>query len=211
MKYGVDIASTRLDDLDKRLLEDVRLQLLLGKSVSVLDGGCGQGGLSVALAKAGATVIALDRDDYLASIETKLKTEVALPGSVTFTQGDISTVDLSTIGRFDMVVLQRVLHYVPYETAKNILTNLGKYSDRLYLSLTGTNTEIARYYTQNEVTILDRWGYLDSVGQELFSITAPICLYQEVEILELLGEAGWMLEWTRVSDFGNIKVVARKK
>jgi len=211
MKYGVDVTSSRLDDLDKRLLTDVSLRVTHEEMATVLDVGCGQGGLSVALAKVGATVVALDRDDYLHCIETRLKEKPELSVSVQFIHDDISTMDLSTIGHFDMVVMQRVLHYLPYQTAKNILSILRQCTDRLYLSVTGVQTEIGHHYTQAEVAIDKRWDYLDVVGQELFSITAPICLYYEIEVRELLRETGWKIEWSRISDFGNIKVAATKQ
>lgn len=211
MKYGVDVANSRLDDLDKRLLTDVRLRVGRGEVVRVLDIGCGQGGLSVALAQAGATVVALDRDDYLQNIKVRLENEPALSGSVEFVQADISEIDLSTLGNFDCVVLQRVLHYLPYVTAKNVLITLRQQSEQLYVSVTGIETEIGRHYAHRDVIIDSRWSYLDARGQELFSMTAPLCLYQEAEIHSLLKETGWIVSWSRVSDFGNCKVVATRQ
>ncbi len=207
MQYGVDIASTRLDDLDKRVLADVRERVDRGEEVSVLDIGCGQGGLALALAAAGTRVRALDIDDYAEVIQAQsAKTDT----KIDFIQADIRDWLTTNTVEFDLVVLQRVLHYLPYEDARTVLEKLRLQSDTLYVSVTGTTTAIASHYDALRLPLSKRWGGLDATGQELFSITAPLCLYTEDELRTLLEETGWKIEWLRVSDFGNIKVAARR-
>ncbi len=207
MQYGVDIASTRLDDLDKRVLADVCEQVDRGEEVSVLDIGCGQGGLALALAAAGTRVRALDIDDYAEVIQAQsAKTDT----KIDFIQADIRDWLTTNTVEFDLVVLQRVLHYLPYEDARTVLEKLRLQSDTLYVSVTGTTTAIASHYDALRLPLSKRWGGLDATGQELFSITAPLCLYTEDELRTLLEESGWKIEWLRVSDFGNIKVAARR-
>jgi SAM-dependent methyltransferase len=207
MKYGVDIASTRLDDLDKRVLADVCERIGRGEAVSVLDVGCGQGGLALALAAAGAAVTALDIDDYEEAIQAS---SIPHSDAINFIQVDIRDWLATNTERFDLVVLQRVLHYLPYEDVRTVLEKLHAVSGTLYLSVTGTSTVIANHYDALSLPLSERWVGLDTVGQELFSITAPLCLYTEDEIRTLLEETGWEIEWLRVSDFGNVKVVASK-
>ncbi len=207
MQYGVDIASTRLDDLDKRVLADVCEQVDRGEEGSVLDIGCGQGGLALALAAAGTRVRALDIDDYAEVIQAQsAKTDT----KIDFIQADIRDWLTTNTVEFDLVVLQRVLHYLPYEDARTVLEKLRLQSDTLYVSVTGTTTAIASHYDALRLPLSKRWGGLDATGQELFSITAPLCLYTEDELRTLLEESGWKIEWLRVSDFGNIKVAARR-
>jgi SAM-dependent methyltransferase len=206
MQYGVDVASTRLDDLDKRVLAAIERMVSARVSPCVLDVGCGQGGLAVALAAAGATVTALDIDDYAETINLRTTNT-----SIDFIQADIRDWVATNTERFDLVVLQRVLHYLPYKDAQIVLEKLRHVSDKLYLSVTGTTTAIASHYDALTMPITERWGKLDVVGQELFSITAPLCLYAESELGELLKKTGWQIEWLRVSDFGNIKVEAKKR
>ncbi len=204
MKYGVDIASTRLDDLDKRVLADVRERISRGEEVSVLDVGCGRGGLTAALVAAGATVTALDIDDYRDEYVGYTN------GRLEWVRADIRAWVKDNMKQYDIVVLQRVLHYLPYHDVKKLLVALRGVTDTLYLSVTGTTTAIANHYDKLGEPLERRWDVLDMIGQELFSITAPICLYSEEEILGLFKDGGWEVEWARVSDFGNIKVVAAK-
>ncbi len=203
MEYGVDVASTRLDDLDKRVLAAIERMVSARVSPCVLDVGCGQGGLAVALAAAGATVTALDIDDYAETINLRTTNT-----PIDFIQADIRDWVATNTEQFDLVVLQRVLHYLPYEDARMVLEKLRLVSDTLYLSVTGTTTAIGQHYEAKMQPIIERWGRLDAAGQELFSISAPLCLYTESELRELLIKTGWEIEWLRVSDFGNIKVEA---
>lgn len=206
MQYGVDIASTRLDDLDKRVLATVAGMVATGRRPRVLDAGCGQGGLARALVQVGAAVTALDIDDYSDVIHEQ---SVSHSDAINYIQADIRDWVATNTEQFDLVVLQRVLHYVPYEDARMVLEKLHSVSDTLYLSVTGTTTTIASHYEALTKPITERWGKLDAVGQELFSISAPLCLYSEGEVRTLLAETGWQVEWLRVSDFGNIKVEAK--
>jgi SAM-dependent methyltransferase len=202
MQYGVDIASIRLDDLDKRVLADVRERVDRSEMVSVLDVGCGQGGSALALAEAGAAVTGIDITDYSSAFQTEGITKFR------FLKADVREWLRDTQTQFDIVVLQRVLHYLPYGEARTVLENLRLVTATLYLSVTGTTTAIANHYGALALPLSVRWGGLDTVGQELFSITAPLCLYREEELLGLLRDCGWEVRWSRVSDFGNVKVVA---
>jgi 2-polyprenyl-3-methyl-5-hydroxy-6-metoxy-1,4-benzoquinol methylase len=208
MHYGVDVGATRLDDVDKKVLARVRELVVAGRKPMVLDIGAGAGGLAVVLATAGAQVAALDIADYRQEITARAVQAGIAVDTIEIVVADAVTWPATTAIHYDIVVIQRMLHYLPYYDTVVLLERLHVITDELYLSVTGTTTAIAKHYSALSEPIEARWGRLDLVGQELFSITAPMCLYSEDEILELLISTGWQVDWHRVSDFGNVKVVA---
>ncbi len=204
MEYGVDVASMRLDDLDKKIVAAVRERTLAGLSTRVVDVGCGKGGLCVALLAAGAEVIGIDIGAYETTIRESLMSADVDATRFSYYQQDLRHGDIPAC---DMLVLQRVLHYVPYTDAQAWLKQCRTQATQLFVSMTGVATAIGQHYAAAQLPVHERWGRLDEVGQQLFSITAPLCLYTETECLQLLRDAGWEVAWSRVSDFGNIKVV----
>jgi len=208
-KYGVDVGAIRLDDLDKKVCQAVAKRRQQGVEVSVLDIGCGAGGLATALATLGANVTALDIDDYQSSFATNdIPTE--LKRRITFVQADIREYVATLRTPVTLVVMQRVLHYLRYEEAVLVFRTLASHvKGEFFLSVTGASTEIAHYYPYLERLLNERFGILSPPGQEKFSMTAPVCLYTETEVIALLQETGWQVVSHRVSDFGNIKVVTQ--
>lgn len=209
MKFGVDVGSARLDDLDRQVLTYVEMRTKQGLPTTVLDVGCGAGGLALSLARVGAVVTALDIDDYVEVISAKAEALSLPAGKIVFIQSDIASFLNQSRTRFDCVVLQRVLHYLQYNEARKVLIKLAERTTMLYMAVTGTTTAIVQHYSVLELPIDQRFEILDAAGQELFFITAPVCLYTEAEIKRLLAETGWHVTWSRVSDFGNIKVAAQ--
>lgn len=212
MKYGVDVGKVRTDDWDKRLLAEVAARVARGQYVSVLEVGCGVGAQAVRLAEAGAEVMAIDIVDYGVEVTDRAK-KANVPNLVKWQRCDVRdyVTTTSPADAFSFVSMQRVLHYLSYSDAKELLLNLKKITDTaLYLSVTGITTAIADYYNAKNLPLAERWGTLNTAGQQLFSITEPLCLYSEAEILELLEDTGWQIEKIRTSDFGNVKVVTNK-
>ncbi len=211
MSYGVDVGALRIDDWDKLLLSEVAHTVSTGTIVSVLEIGCGAGAQAVRLAEAGAVVDAIDIADYKKDVFRRAQSS-GVSDRVTFTQADMRLFleEKVSSSLYTFASIQRVFHYVPYDDAKKFLERLRLCTQQaLYLSVTGTTTAIAKYYVQKNEPLLLRWGMLDKEGQQVFSIHEPLCLYSEAEILELLTETGWEVIRHRVSDFGNIKIVAR--
>lgn len=207
--YGVDVAKERTDDLDRRLLAELA-QEPKKKGARVLDLACGSGGMSQKIVKLGAAVVAVDIEDYrhnFAAIREKLAVPEA---ELRFVQADLATLNLQDFGRFDFVLWQRAIHYLPYATAKDFLIRLrGVVNKRLFLSATGLETAVAEYYSAKEERPQNRFAVLGPLGRELFFIDQPVCLYRPEELVELLQDAGWQVEECWVSAFGNIKLTAR--
>lgn len=212
MQYGVDVAVRRADDLDKLMLEEIAVRKAHNEGVTALDIGCGAGGQSRRLALRGADVTAIDILDYteeFAVINNTLQAE-GLPNPISFIQANVLDWVNVTSTSFDIVALQRTLHYFPYQKAKKLLEALKtRTTSTLYLSVTGATSAIADNYPSLSVPIEERFAVLSPDAQVTFSISAPLCIYHESEILDLLNAAGWEVARLHVSDFGNIKAVAR--
>ena len=204
--YGVDIAEHRADDLDKRVLSQVGLEAV------VLELGCGAMGLSKRLAEKGVTVLAVDIDDF--STEVPVGQE-----RISFNQTDMrKELDIPNLDSVTDIVMQRTLHYLSYAEAKKLLQSLYKLmkkhstvnctiSGKLFISVSGLDSEIGQDLVEGHTSLDKRFSLLTPAGQEKFFISKPVCLYTEAEFRNLLIETGWRIDEMWVSAFKNLKAV----
>lgn len=197
--HGVDVAVNRADDLDKQALTYIAEH----PGCRMLDLGSGAGGQSKRMVDAGAQVVALDQFDFTAQFAVMESKQVQ------FILGDMAEVATLLEGQmFQAVVCQRTIHYVPYAAALQLLRNLRTLvTDKLFISVTGVGSLVGDVYPAAATPLPERFAPLSELGQEMFSITEPVCLYSEAEFRQLLCEAGWQVDECWVSAFGNIKAV----
>lgn len=193
-KYGVDVALKRADDLDKKMLAYVSEHL----GCSVLDLGCGGGGQSERLAATGAKVTGIDIVDQ-ESGQNEFK----------FVCADIRNLPEIIQGKkYTIASFQRTIHYLSYNEAKELLKYLTTViEDKLFVSVSGIESDIGSNYQDKNKPIQDRFCRLDQNDAETFRIKESICLYTPEEFMVLLQECGWQIEECWVSAFGNIKVI----
>jgi len=203
--YGVDVAVTRMDDVDRKLIAHIATK----KHPRVLDVGCGAGGQSSRMAAAGAQVLGIDISDFSDAFETLRKTNLLSTQVLQFEQADMTRLQKVLQGRiFDDCCMQRVLHYVPYPVALQVLSTLRAcVKDRLYISVTGLGSAIGTEYADTHKNVATRFCRLQEVDAVKFSIHEPVCLYTQEEFVTLLETAGWKVETCWVSAFGNVKAV----
>ncbi len=79
--FGLQVSAQRLDDLDRLALQAAARGPF---PVHALDLGCGEGVVSCLLARAGATVVAIDRQDYETSVLNRASVCGEATGSVRF-------------------------------------------------------------------------------------------------------------------------------
>jgi len=203
--YGVDVASRRADDLDKLAIEQIASQ----SHSTILDLGSGMFGQSIRLAQAGAGVTAVDKDDF-----QKVLQQVKKENNLAVDQLDFIQVDLRDLTqrladkKFDHAYCQRTLHYLKYSEANELLSFLRQIiHGRLYISVSGLDSEIGDKYPDKEKSVENRFAKLCEADQEKFFINEEICLFRQAEFENLLERSGWLVERCWLSAFGNIKAV----
>lgn len=196
--HGVDIATQRADDLDMMAVEYVRA--FDGKP-KALDVGCGQLGQSHRMADAGASVLAMDIEDYSSAVGDNQ--------SIRFVKG--SVLEKPALGTFDLVISQRMIHYLTYTQAGEMVAwmrGLVPKDGKLYLSASGLNSELGNDYPGVLVPIGNRYAQLSTEMATKHAILAPVCLYTDMELASLVEMNGWVIEKVWLSPFGNVKLVA---
>lgn len=213
LEYGVDVTARRADDLDRKALARVfeLQQSAPTTDVTVIDLGAGSGGQATRFQAAGATVIAVDCADYSNSqLYHHVQTRVNQP--ISFVLSDMNKyVQTLEEGSITICHLQRVVHYLPHAAAIAMLRTLSLVvTDRLYVSVTGSESAIGRAYHYDVHTPLSkRYSVLSIQGQEDFCISAPMCLYSYDEFCTTIASTGWTIIESWTSAFGNIKIIAR--
>lgn len=202
--HGVDVALKRADDLDRKVLE----YIMLHPVCRVLDLGSGAGGQSLRMATAGALVTAVDQFDF----SEQFAAYQLSPDALIFVAGDLRQLsDLLPDQTFAVALCQRTIHYLPYTEAQTFLQELTTIvEDKLYISVTGSFSLVGDTYPFGAVSIERRFGQLSALGQEMFSMVEPVCLYNQAEFTALLQSAGWIVDACWESAFGNIKAVCSK-
>ena len=202
--HGVDVAVKRADDLDHKVLE----YIATNPDCQALDLGSGAGGQSVRMAAAGARVTAIDQYDF-----SEQFANYGQPvDKLAFKQGDVREVTSLTLDTaFDIALCQRTIHYLPYDAALTFLSELVPLvKDGLYISVTGSGSLVGDSYPCAAATVSERFCELSELGREMFSINEPVCLYNQIEFIQLLESAGWTVDECFESKFGNIKAVCSK-
>jgi len=209
-RHGADIASQRADDLDLGCLDYVRKQIDVKKKLQVLDIGGGLGAQSFRVADLGAEVLMIDLSDREKNIEAY--NVRAGRKAIRFLRQDVREIDTwpQDIG---CVYSQRMLNYLPYPDALELLTTLSRCvlpGAFFFFSSGGIDTEYGRDYPDRDKPMEERFTFLTPAMAAKHTITSKVCLYREAELCALAGRAGLTVDHAWTSPFGNPKVVAYK-
>jgi SAM-dependent methyltransferase len=208
--HGVDIAAQRADDLDTAALEFL---IKVGGHARALDAASASGGQAARMAVAGADVVALDIDDYTDACNAVAAAH-GVEEQVRFVQHDLTHLDeaaAAALGEFDAIVCQRMIHYVPYSHAIDIVRRLKRLlrkGGRLYLSASGLHSELGDGYAAATAPVDMRYSPLSDEMVERHGINGPVCLYSVANLAQLIEAAGMRVERVYASAFGNIKAIA---
>lgn len=206
-KFGVNVSSYRIDDLDKELLAHIRQINSLTHQSHILSLGSGDAFMARHILDANSKIVAVDIDDYSSEYAEIIK-EYGVD-NVSFLQTDALTYTKEQSHQlFDYVLCQRMIHYLPHEEAGKLLHNLSSMTEqKLFISTTGIESAIGDNYSQSNEPVGDRFSTLSEYDQETFSITEPVCLYTQKEFEALLQSSGWYIEKIWTSAFGNHKAI----
>lgn len=219
--HGIDVASQRLDALDRLACDLVAHQRRQhpDRSPLAIDMGCGAGGLCAALAAAGADCLGIDRIDFGQAFQ-RLNDERAVGGKtaperVRFLLADFLALSPDFLSQYQgaasLIVSQRALHYTPYPHAVAAIQKfrgLLRPDGRFFLGLSGLGSELAEGYAAALVPLEQRFARLAECMAKRHGILQPICLYEADDVARLLTQGGFMPERIFTSAFGNIKAVA---
>jgi SAM-dependent methyltransferase len=198
--HGCDIASQRLDDLDRMCLSASRSL----PSSTVIELGAGRCGLANKLSREGANVTAVDLRDF--AHEAALRVEFIRADAIEFMQ----SIRNSSV---DIIVSQRTLHYYPYARAVTLLRNICrslKKNGLLFISASGLDSELSEGYIGKKMLVTNRHTKLAAGMSEKHNIIEPVTLWSEEELNNSVIESGLSIEKIYSSEFGNVKVIARK-
>ena len=209
--HGIDVATQRADDLDRMAIAHIKALVAQQQRVYALDAGCGHGGQAARMAQAGAYVQALDCEDYSTQVAQSMFAKGIQNGYV-FQRASVET--HPWIGPSDVILCQRMIHYLKRDNARDVLfwfRCIAKANARLFLSASGMDSELGEGYGGKTQPVHERFAPLSPVMAEKHAIYPPVCLYRVDELSELAREAGWIVENAFLSEFGNVKLVARKE
>lgn len=90
----------------------------IGRRIEILEVGCGYGRDTIAFAKEGFDVLAVDVAKHgllLANENYKSASRIDLPGSIRFLHGTVGTLAAAVVGKFDGISSHRTLHLMQRE------------------------------------------------------------------------------------------------
>ncbi len=206
--HGSDIASQRIDELDRMSLKQACQEL----EVNVLDIGCGLGAQSVRFALLGAKVTAVDIVDSGHTISDHLALLGMKTDAVDFRKTDICSFMDRCDKTYNVIYSQRFIHYLSYKEAFRLAEKLYQHTEKgghVFISASGMSSELSNGYDAGK-TIEERFSKLEPQMAQKHGILEPVCLYYKEELQELFAKVGYTPVSIWTSSFGNVKAVFKK-
>lgn len=210
--HGSDIASQRIDDLDRRALR--HLLRMIGRDGAApvcIDLGCGLGWQGVRFALLGARAHLFDQLPQSALVGAVRASGAAL----SYTRCDLNALQGGDLPpRVCIAFSQRSVHYLHPRAARGLIRVIAARMARgglFFLSASGMSSELGMGYPGAAVPWEARFAQLDPLMQVKHGITAPVCLYSEGDLAQLMACSGFEIIATWSSAFGNIKGVFRRR
>lgn len=130
------------DDYPKKLLDKIHTQ----PEYSILDIGCGEGAITIPLAKKVSNVTAIDLSAEMLEL---LKEKAHKEGldNIKYIHGDITSINPNTVGKHDIVIASRALNGI--RNIGTLLKNINEIGKYVYITL--KSPEIRKYDVINDI------------------------------------------------------------
>lgn len=207
-RHGPDIASQRVDDLDRRAL----MHVLQHPGSVCVELGCGSGWHGLRLALLGASVHGYD---LLAEPPVFEALRREAPLALRFVTKDVTQLREADLpARVDVGFAQRFIHFLPFEEALTLLRLVAAHMPRaaqFFISGSGLDSELGDGYAGKSDPLGARFAKLAPAMAEKHGIFARVCLYRAAELETLMQRAGFAPVEIWLSEFGNVKGVFEKR
>ncbi len=203
--WGYDVSSQRLDALD---FACCRYALGTGRRPKQgIDLGCGLGTVSIGLAILGTRMLSID----LMPLESHFESvhRIAPTANLEFRRLDVRSLSKADLaGKFDFFYSRRFLHYLAYGEAETLVGLISDHlvgNGRVFISVSGLNSELGTGYAHRKRPIESRHTVLSTPMAEKHNISERVCLYNRNDLSKLFRHHGLRAVKLWESDFGNIQ------
>lgn len=208
--FGIDIAKDRIDEQDRQILAAALRTDWKYKHALII--GSGKGRIGIMLAMLGFEVVCVDIQDF-SEYYDEVNNTLNLKKPITFIKKDLELLKKEDLpAGFSLVVAQRVLHYIPYRSAKQVLdivyTRMRK-GAHLYVAFSSVDSSMGIGY-QADPDITKRFTTLSEEKQEEFNLRVPVCLFYRDEVKKILTTTKFKKDKFYQTSFGNIKANYKK-
>lgn len=114
-------------------------------------------------------------------------------GHVAFVQGDLRKLKEIDLPDIQIAFSERFLHYLKFSEAKTLLKLVGDkmpLGARFFIHASGLESELGNNYPDRDKPVEHRYAFLAAANREKHNIHAPVCLYGEEDLINLMGTAG---------------------
>lgn len=209
-QHGSNVSAQRVDELDQACLAFASQHVAAHNTLNAIDIGGGSGRQSVELARLGANVLLIDLSDSLAQVNEANR--AVGRNAIRFLRQDVRTLQSDDWPRpLHLVYSQRMISFLPYGDCFSLfksLTAICAPGAMFFVSCGGIDTEFGKTYVHRNKPIAQRFAPLQEDMQKKHDLFAPMCLYREDDLADLMITAGLRVEKCWRTDFGNPRVIA---
>ena len=168
--------SARKDDYHTRLIEKINVS----KDDTILDLGCGEGSITIPLAKRAKSVTGVDSAYKMLEILNEKAQKEGI-GNIKTIEGDLTNITIDNVGKHDIIVASRSLNGVL--DIKETIANINEIADKyVYITLFGPNNwKIEREFYE----YIDKEYFEFPSHRYFFNILIDMGIYPNVENLNI--------------------------